>query len=59
MSPRLASAITIRSCSEAKAQIRCSADSPWPPSASKKATCGFTATASSATDSISAMQKRS
>ncbi len=45
MSPRLASAITSRPASRAWAEIRSSADSPYPPTASKNATCGLTATA--------------
>ena len=59
MSPRLPSTTTSRPASRACAHTRSRAEMPTPPSASKKATWGFTATASSATASITPLQKRS
>ncbi len=51
MSPRFASATTSRPCSRAAIATASSAASPYPPRASKKATCGLTAAATPATAS--------
>src|SRR3954470_9563475 len=56
MSPRLASARTIRPASRARAHVMASAIQPGAPRRSKQATCGFTATQAGPAAAMSAAQ---